>query len=472
MSILELIALYVGITYKIMDGELGLIANQRSLIEISNQIKYISRLILLVAALGIILFAVLGVILANRTMQPINELSQKVKETIGGKQVAITVNESSELTPIVDAFNLAWKENLDAQKKMLQEKRLAEIAKQKAEEANKAKSSFLANMSHEIRTPMNGIIGLSYLAVKKSRDNEVTSYVTKIQESAKNLLVIINDILDYSKIEADSLELEIRVISIKEIIDNVAELFTYQVEQKGLALNKIISPQVPEYIMGDSLRLNQVLINLLGNAVKFTESGQIEIMVDIQEVSGKKKKILFTIKDSGIGIAEEKQGVLFDVFTQADGSITRKHGGTGLGLTITKQLVELMGGSIWFESQLGVGSVFYFTLDLNEAGAEVEVDKAIGSADVLLNDRETYDLTEERERRDEQSQEKLEELVKELDMLLADDIFIEQELVDRLEAMLPKDQQLAAKYKEFKLTIDQFDYEKARDIFEHIKIEI
>ncbi|MGF7185864.1 PAS domain S-box-containing protein [Desulfitispora alkaliphila] len=235
-------------------------------------------------------------------------------------------------------------------------------AKRKAEEANRAKSQFLANMSHEIRTPMNGIIGLSHLALKKSQDEGVNKYVRKIKDSSNLLLNIINDILDFSKIEAGSLRLEENTFHLYEVIKDIGDAFSDQAKEKGLELIINISPEVPKYVSGDDLRLRQALTNLINNAVKFTDRGQVTISIEVKENNGDAVELLFAIKDTGIGIAEAKSGLLFQPFSQADGSITRKYGGTGLGLSITKRLVELMGGTIWLESELGQGSIFYFKI--------------------------------------------------------------------------------------------------------------
>ncbi|KAB2954641.1 response regulator [Heliorestis acidaminivorans] len=235
-------------------------------------------------------------------------------------------------------------------------------AQRKAEEANLAKSQFLANMSHEIRTPMNGIIGLSHLAMNRSEDKKVQKYLKKIQASAKSLLMIINDILDYSKIESGSLALENNAFYIREVVKSVVDMLCPKVKEKGLKLTIDIPSEVPAYVSGDALRVGQVLMNLLGNAVKFTDNGNINITVQVDEENEEKITLTFSVQDTGIGIAKEKHKSLFQPFTQADGSMTRKYGGTGLGLSITKRLVEMMNGRVWLESEAGKGSTFYFTI--------------------------------------------------------------------------------------------------------------
>ncbi len=258
----------------------------------------------------------------------------------------------------------------------IQKLKEAEDARSHAEEASQIKDAFLANMSHELRTPMNAVIGLSHLCMQTDLSVKQQDYLHKIHGSAKSLLGILNDILDVSKIEAGKMEMDKIPFDLEEVMGNLATIVGIRSQEKSLEFLLETAPEVPAYLIGDPMRLGQVLINLVGNAVKFTEKGEVVIRADLEQDEGEQVTLRFTVKDTGIGMSPKQIESLFRPFTQADSSITRKFGGTGLGLTISKRLIEMMGGTIWVESLPGSGSQFIFTANFAKAEHQVSRDQS------------------------------------------------------------------------------------------------
>jgi two-component system sensor histidine kinase/response regulator len=303
-----------------------------------------------------------------RTGEPVVSQAERMKDFMGNEVWILTTKVPFRDQDGTVAGIIGIGRNVTAQKQIE-----AEMikARTQAEAANRAKSEFLANMSHEIRTPLNGVIGMTELALDTELTEEQREYLETVKLSGSTLLNVINDILDFSKIEAGKIDIETADFDLRECVETTLKTLAHPAEEKGLELLCDIAPDAPLIVRGDSTRLRQMIINLVGNAIKFTHEGQVAVRLEVEPQKDKDTLLHFTVSDTGIGVPKEKQKAIFDSFTQADASTTREFGGTGLGLTITSRLAAMMGGAIWVESEPGKGSEFHFTVSVGAGNVPI-----------------------------------------------------------------------------------------------------
>ncbi len=347
----------------------GTIRIYSDLSQISNALKWQALVILLtlmvVSFLGFLLISWLQ----NYILEPISRLNATIKAVSDKQDYTLKAAKynDDELGELTDGFNLMLEQIFQRDEALAQTLEKLQKANKIAEQASRAKSNFLASMSHEIRTPMNGVLGMVNLLMQTQLDKKQLHYTQTIHNSGKTLLTIINDILDFSKIEADELHLELEPFNPGNLIVDIGHLFAERIQQSGIHFTTSISSDLPEVVVGDSNRLNQILYNLLGNAIKFTANGKISVNCRLKQIKKEKVQLYFEVEDNGTGISQEKQAHLFDAFFQAHHDQNWMHSGTGLGLAIAKKLCEMMGGSIGVESTPGTGSIFWFSVWLDQA---------------------------------------------------------------------------------------------------------